>query len=40
MTEGSPDRLDEHVRVCGEIMNEMGRVLVGQEAMVQKLLVV
>jgi len=39
MTEGSPDRLDEHVRVCGEIMNEMGRVLVGQEAMVQKLLV-
>ncbi len=39
MSEGPAIDVGEHTRVCNEIVDEVGRVLVGQEAMVTKLLV-
>ncbi len=39
MSEGPSVDVGEHARICGEIVDEVGRVLVGQEAMVTKLLV-
>ena len=39
MSEGPAVDVGEHTRVCSEIVGEVGRVLVGQEAMVTKLLV-
>ena len=39
MSEGPSVDVGEHARICGEIVEEVGRVLVGQEAMVTRLLV-
>ena len=39
MSEGPSVDVGEPARICGEIVDEVGRVLVGQEAMVTKLLV-
>jgi MoxR-like ATPase len=39
MSEGSVDRSEEHAQLCAELTSEVARVLVGQEAMVSRLLV-
>ncbi len=39
MSEGSVDRSAEHAQLCGELTSEVARVLVGQEAMVSRLLI-
>jgi MoxR-like ATPase len=39
MSEGSVDQLTQHVQLCGELASEVAKVLVGQEAMVSRLLV-
>ena len=39
MSEGSVERSAEHAQLCDELMSEVARVLVGQEAMVSRLLI-
>ncbi len=39
MSEASVDRSAEHAQLCGELTSEIARVLVGQEAMVSRLLI-
>jgi MoxR-like ATPase len=39
MSEGSVDRSAEHAQLCTELTSEVARVLVGQEAMVSRLLI-
>ena len=39
MSEGADAQIEQHVRICNDLMSEVGKVLVGQEAMVSRLLV-
>jgi MoxR-like ATPase len=39
MSEGAEAQIEQHTRVCNEIVNEVGKVVVGQEAMVSRLLI-
>jgi len=39
MPEGAEAQIEQHARICNDLMNEVGKVLVGQEAMVSRLLV-
>jgi len=39
MSEASVDRSEEHAQLCGELTSEVAKVLVGQEAMVSRLLI-
>jgi MoxR-like ATPase len=39
MEEGAPAQIEEHVRVCNNLIDEVGRVVVGQEMMISRLLV-
>ncbi len=39
MAEGPLEELEEHSRICSDLVSEVGKVLVGQEAMVSRLLV-
>ena len=39
MSEGIEAQIEEHTRVCNALIEEVGRVVVGQEAMISKLIV-
>ena len=39
MSEGSVDQSARHAQLCGELASEVAKVLVGQEAMVSRLLI-
>jgi MoxR-like ATPase len=39
MSEGAEAQIEQHTRLCRELMDEVGKVLVGQEAMVSRLLI-
>ena len=39
MEEGAPAQIEDHVRICNELISEVGRVVVGQEVMISRLLV-
>ena len=39
MSESAEAQIEQHARICNDLMNEVGKVLVGQEAMVSRLLV-
>jgi len=39
MDEGAGAQIEEHARICSELVAEVGRVVVGQEEMISKLLV-
>jgi MoxR-like ATPase len=39
MDESAPAQIEEHVRVCNELVREVSKVVVGQEAMISRLLV-
>ena len=39
MSEGSVDQSAQHAQLCGELASEVAKVLVGQEAMVSRLLI-
>ncbi|MEE2674140.1 MAG: MoxR family ATPase [Myxococcota bacterium] len=39
MSEGADAQIEQHTRICNDLMSEVGKVLVGQEAMVSRLLI-
>ena len=39
MSEGAEAQIEQHARICHDLMAEVGKVLVGQEAMVSRLLI-
>jgi MoxR-like ATPase len=39
MDESAPAQIEEQVRVCNELIREVGKVVVGQEAMISRLLI-
>ena len=39
MEEGAPAQIEAHARVCNDLINEVGRVVVGQEEMISRLIV-
>jgi len=39
MSESAEAQIEQHARICTDLLNEVGKVLVGQEAMVQRLLI-
>jgi len=39
MSEGAPAQLEEHAQVFRDLMNEVGKVVVGQEGMISRLLI-
>jgi MoxR-like ATPase len=39
MEESAPAQVEEHVRVCNDLIAEVGKVVVGQEAMISRLVV-
>ncbi len=39
MDQGAPAQIEEHVRVCNALINEVGKVVVGQETMISRLIV-
>jgi MoxR-like ATPase len=39
MSEAPAERAAEHAKLCGDLVNEVGKVLVGQEAMISRLLI-
>jgi MoxR-like ATPase len=39
MSEGAEAQIEQHTRLCRELMDEVGKVLVGQETMVSRLLI-
>jgi MoxR-like ATPase len=39
MEEGAAAQIEDHARVCSELISEVGRVVVGQEVMISRLLV-
>ena len=39
MDESATAQVEEHVRICNELISEVGKVVVGQEAMISRLLV-
>ena len=39
MSDGAEAQIEQHARVCADLMNEVAKVLVGQETMVARLLI-
>jgi MoxR-like ATPase len=39
MDESAPAQVEEHVRICNELVSEVSKVVVGQEAMISRLLI-
>ena len=39
MEEGVPDRIEDQARICKELISEVGRVVVGQDVMISRLIV-
>jgi MoxR-like ATPase len=39
MSEGPAEQVAEHAKLCADLVNEIGKVLVGQEAMISRLLI-
>jgi MoxR-like ATPase len=39
MVESVPAQIEEHVRICNDLISEVGKIVVGQEAMISRLIV-